>query len=101
MQAQTVSTKTLSAKPCTTTRSGPRIPLAKRAAFRNSYRPNINRAGMHGSAAVVQMAEDMRMFAAVGDCLTENDAEVLGWTRAQISLHAAPAREYANRAADQ
>jgi hypothetical protein len=83
------------------TRSGPRAPLHKRAAFRNSYRPNINRAGLRDAAAVQQMAEDMRMFSAVGDCLTENDAQVLGWTRGQILELAAPAREYANRAADQ
>lgn len=85
----------------TTTRSGPRIPLAKRAAFRNSYRPTIDRAALRGGSAIAQMAEDMRMFAAVGDCLTETDAQVLGWTRAQILALAAPAREYAHRASDQ
>jgi hypothetical protein len=91
----------MQAQTCTSTRSGPRVPLHKARAFRNSYRPTINRAGLFGSRAVEQMAEDMRMFAAVGDCLTENDAQVLGWTRGQILELAAPAREYAHRAADQ
>jgi hypothetical protein len=82
-------------------RPAARVPVAKLRAFRNSFRPTIDRAGLRGQTAVAQMAEDMRMFAAVGDCLTETDAGVLGWTRAQVLLLAAPAREYANRAADQ
>jgi hypothetical protein len=83
------------------TQPAARVPAAKARAFRNSYRPTIDRAGLRGQNAVAQMAEDMRMFAAVGDCLTEIDAGVLGWTRAQILLLAAPAHEYANRASDQ
>jgi hypothetical protein len=84
-----------------TTRSSPRVPAAKARAFRNSFRPSVDRAGLRGERAVEQMAEDMRMFAAVGDCLTETDAQVLGWTRAQILELAPRAREYANRASDQ
>jgi hypothetical protein len=79
-------------------RRAPRITADKRTSFVMSYRPYLDRAALHGSAAIEQMAEDFRIFAANAGSISEADLEVLGWTRAgggqigALRLRRAPSR---------
>ena len=77
-----------------------RIAAEKRGAFRLSFRPYVDRAALAGRAAIEQMAEDFQTFVANVGSISQDDLEVLGWTRAQIVLHAQDARERVNRRAD-
>jgi hypothetical protein len=75
---------------------------ARRIAIRavnTSQGPFLNRPALTGSAAVCQMADDLRIFTANAGAVTENDLEVLGWTRAQVQAYGAAARERATREA--
>ncbi len=75
------------------------VPAEKRGAFAMAYRPYLDRSMLHAGAAVHQMAEDFRIFAANAGSVSETDLEVLGWTRAQIATYASDARQAANRRA--
>lgn len=85
----------MNAAPCR-----PFIPREKRAAFRMSYSPYLDRAKLRGKHAIEQMAHDFQMFAASAGSINQDDLEILGWTRTQITLHAPDARHYANHIAD-
>jgi hypothetical protein len=56
-----------------------------------AYRPFVDRAKLRRDNAVEQMAEDFRTFVANVGPISKDDLEVLGWTEAQIALHAAAA----------
>jgi hypothetical protein len=71
-------------------------PRAQQLAHTLAYRPVINRAALRGEAAAKEMAEDLRLFIFNIGCATEADLEILGWTKAQMALHGARAREIAN-----
>jgi hypothetical protein len=78
------------------------LSMARRIAIRATHAsqgPFLNRPALAGSAAVCQMADDLRVFTANAGAVTENDLEVLGWTRAQVVAHGAAARERATREA--
>jgi hypothetical protein len=72
----------------------------RRGALATTFRLYLNRAELRGRTAVAQMAEDFLIFAANTGSISETDLQVLGWRQAQIALHAADAREYANACAD-
>lgn len=76
------------------------ITAGKRSALKMSYSPYLDRAKLRGAAAVEQMAHDFMVFAANAGSVNQDDLEILGWTRAQVTLHASDARHYANRFAD-
>lgn len=78
----------------------PFVPQHKRAALRMAYSPYLDRAKLRGKAAIEQMAFDFQMFAASAGSVNQEDLEILGWTRTQITLHASDARHAANRFAD-
>lgn len=59
------------------------------------YTAPVPRAELRGRTAIEKMADDMLVIAARADCITEDDMELLGWTPAQIALHAADARRKA------
>lgn len=84
----------------TTAKTAPRATRINPGAFRSCYRPYIDRAKLAGTAAVAQMAEDLRIFTANADSITREDLEILGWRNAQIDQFASTAREYAARASD-
>jgi hypothetical protein len=65
----------------------------QRSAFKMAFSPNIDRAGMRGRDAIVlQMADDMAVFAANAGSVSEDDLGVIGWTPAQIAQHGREAR---------
>lgn len=66
------------------------------SAFKMTFAPLLNRAALHDKSAVAQMADDMRVFAANGTCMTEVDLELLGFTPQQIARHARDAARRAN-----
>lgn len=74
-----------------------RLPADKRGAFAMSYSPFLHRAALRGAAAVDQMALDFSTFAAAAGSISEQDLEILGWTPAQVALHASAARQIAHR----
>jgi hypothetical protein len=78
----------------------PHIPADKRGAFRMSYSPFIDRRKLRGADAVEQMAMDFQTYVANAGSISETDLEILGWSRAQIALHASDARRAAYRRAD-
>jgi hypothetical protein len=69
-------------------------------ALRMTYSPYLDRARLQGKLAIKQMAHDFQMFAANAGSVSQDDLEILGWTRAQITLLVSDARQYANRSAD-
>lgn len=69
----------------------------KRASFRMAYSPYLDRARLKGKAAIAQMAFDFRTFAANAGSVSQDDLELLGWSRSQIALHASDARHCANQ----
>ena len=79
---------------------GRRIGADKRAAFVTAFRPFLDRSALRAAAAVDQMAEDFRAFAANAGAVSADDLEILGWTSAQIALHASAARQAANSRAE-
>jgi hypothetical protein len=76
-------------------------PSEKRCALKMAYSPYLDRARLRGRDAIDQMANDFLMFRASAGSINQEDLEVIGWTRSQISLHASDARHLANRRADQ
>lgn len=62
--------------------------MSRRSAFKMTYAPLLNRAALSPAAVVERMADDMRVFAANGAAVTEQDLELLGFTPAQIAGHA-------------
>lgn len=57
------------------------------------------RAGLAPSQLVARMADDMRQAAGHGGGITEDDLVRLGFTRAQVKLHADDARALAQQLA--
>lgn len=55
----------------------------------------LDRAALRGEPLLHQMADDLRWFVAAAGCVTADDLELLGWTRAQAEAHG---REAARRA---
>ncbi len=50
------------------------------------------RAGLSGTAAVRQLADDMRQAGHREGGVTRDDLELIGWTPAQLDTHASDAR---------
>jgi hypothetical protein len=66
-----------------------------------AFSPFIDRAGMRDrSRILVQMADDLRTFAANAGSVTDADLELIGWTPKQIAAHGREAtrRAYARAA---
>jgi hypothetical protein len=78
----------------------PFIASHKRRAFNISYSPYLDRAKLRAKDAIDQMAHDFQMFAASAGSINQDDLEILGWNRTQISLHASDARHLANSRSD-
>ena len=81
-----------------------RLPAASRlSAAAPSIPPFIDsalvspRAGLSGSAATRQLAEDMRQAGHREGGLSTADAELLGWTTTQLAAHTAAARTLAQQ----
>lgn len=72
----------------------------KRYALKASYSPYLDRSRLRGREAIDQMANDFLAFAASAGSINQDDLEIIGWTRSQVSLHASDARHVANRRAD-
>lgn len=77
------------------------VPPQKRYALKMTYTPYLDRSRLRGTEAIDQMANDFLMFAASAGSINQDDLEVMGWTRTQVTLHASDARHLANHRADQ
>lgn len=62
-----------------------------------SHSPNLNRRRLQGAAALEQMADDFRVFAANAGSVDRDCLRALGWSETQIDLHG---RKAADRARD-
>jgi len=60
---------------------------AARSALKALYSPFLDRARLSGRAAVAQMTDDLRVFAANAGCVVAADLELLGWLPGQIARH--------------
>jgi hypothetical protein len=74
--------------------------FAQRRPF-NTISPNIDRGSLAGKAAVEQMVDDLRNYAAVHGNVTRDDLSLLGWSGTQIDTHIVKAREAANKRSEQ
>jgi len=73
--------------------------VVDKRAFSPAYSPFLDRSTLCDQRAVMQMADDFRIFAAAAGAMSQDDMEILGWTPAQIAAYAARARRHANRRA--
>jgi hypothetical protein len=74
-----------------------RLPLPSRATIPSYIATALvsPRAALPASAAIARMADDMRLAAAHGTGITADDLTRLGFTPAQVKLHADDARTLA------
>jgi hypothetical protein len=76
------------------------ISIERRGGIAMAYSPFLDRSKLRGSTAVQQMAQDFLVINANAGSVSQDDLEILGWSPAQITLHASAARQFANRQAE-